>query len=76
MKTRQRKNRDKLKKKLLTDIRVLLIFLPAAYFAWHNNIFIDETKYDNPMVGGACTVITMALGVYLLITWLFYDKFN
>jgi len=64
-----------LKKKIFFDIRILIIFIPSFYFGWIKSPFYENNNTILPVISGACMGVAIILGAYLLVTWLFYDKF-
>lgn len=68
--------KKELKKKILLDIRLLVICVPAIIAGWFSSPIIDEPVWNiNPFLSGICSAAALMISVYLFASWVFYDYF-
>ena len=67
-----------LKKKLWLDIRLTLILMPMLYYGALSSPLLEEPLITNmnPLLGGLLTGWSWMLVAYLVLSWLFYDKYK
>jgi len=66
---------SKIKKKILLDIRIFVINIPLLIFGWFSSQYVSEPLFDVPDVIHILSMLFSTLiSIYLILSWLFYDK--
>jgi len=67
---------SKLKQKLLVDLVLVSILIPSIVLGFLSAPFMNHPWLDiDPSISGICASPTFFILPYLIITWLFYDKY-
>lgn len=67
---------EKIKKKILLDLRLLLLAIPSVCFGWLSSPFLENKMFDIPaLFAGVLSAPALLIVPYLIISWIFYDYF-
>ncbi len=67
---------EKIKKKILLDLRLLLFAIPSVCFGWLSSPFLENKMFDIPaLFSGFLAAPALLIVPYLIISWIFYDYF-
>lgn len=67
---------EKIKKKILLDLRLLLLTIPSVCFGWLSAPFVENKMFDIPaLFAGFISAPALLFIPYLIISWMFYDYF-
>lgn len=67
---------EKIKKKILLDLRLLLFAIPSVCFGWLSSPFVENKMFDIPaLFSGFLAAPALLIVPYLIISWIFYDYF-
>ena len=67
---------EKIKKKILLDLRLLLFAIPSVCFGWLSSPFLENKMFDIPaLFSGLLAAPALLIVPYLIISWIFYDYF-
>jgi len=64
----------KLKKKILLDLRLLIIAIPSFITGFLSSPFVENKIFDiAPVLSGISGAPALLIILYLIISWMFYD---
>ena len=67
---------EKLKKKILLDLRLIVIAIPSYIVGFLCSPFVEKKFFDvHPFLSGVCGGYVLFIIIYLIISWMFYDYF-
>ena len=67
---------EKIKKKILLDLRLLLFAIPSVCFGWLSSPLLENKMFDIPaLFSGFLAAPSLLIVPYLIISWIFYDYF-
>ncbi|NJN27168.1 MAG: hypothetical protein HC819_14910 [Cyclobacteriaceae bacterium] len=67
---------EKLKKKILLDLRLIIIAIPSFIVGFLSAPFVENKFFNvNPFISGVCGAPALLIIIYLIISWMFYDYF-
>ena len=66
---------QKLKKKILLDLRLLVIAIPSFITGFLSSPFAEYKIFDiDPLLSGMSAAPALIIIPYLIISWMFYDR--
>lgn len=66
---------EKFKKKILLDLRLLVIAIPSFIAGFLSSPFVENKIFDiDPILSGMSGAPALLIIPYLIISWMFHDR--